>query len=112
MGDKRIFVSLVILMVNLFQQGIRLQLKGYLYIIAAAGLWGILGPFSRLAFSQGLAPMEVAFWRAALAWGFFGTHALVTKTVRLRLQDIPMVLLFAITGVTLFYGTAAAACAG
>jgi DME family drug/metabolite transporter len=82
-----------------------LQLKGYLYIIAAAALWGILGPFSRLAFSQGLSPMEVAFWRAVLAWGFFGIHAVATRSVGLRLHDLPMVALFAITGVTLFYGS-------
>jgi DME family drug/metabolite transporter len=81
------------------------QFKGYLYIIAAAALWGILGPFSRLAFSQGLAPMEVAFWRAVLAWGFFGVHALATRSVRIRAEDLPMVVLFAITGVTLFYGS-------
>jgi DME family drug/metabolite transporter len=82
-----------------------LQFKGYLYIIAAAALWGILGPFSRLAFSQGLAPMEVAFWRAVLAWGFFGLHAVATRAVRIRLNDLPMVSLFAITGVTLFYAS-------
>jgi drug/metabolite transporter, DME family len=82
-----------------------LQLKGYLYIMAAAALWGILGPFSRLAFSQGVAPMEVAFWRAVLAWGFFAVHAVATRAVRLRLHDLPMVVLFAITGVTLFYGS-------
>jgi DME family drug/metabolite transporter len=82
-----------------------MQLRGYLYIIAAASLWGILGPFSRLAYTQGLAPMEVAFWRAVLAWGFFGVHALATRAVRLRLHDLPGVLLFAITGVTLFYGS-------
>jgi DME family drug/metabolite transporter len=82
-----------------------LQFKGYLYIIAAAALWGILGPFSRLAFSQGVAPMEVAFWRAVLAWGFFGIHAVATRSVGLRLHDLPMVVLFAITGVTLFYGS-------
>ena len=82
-----------------------MQFKGYLYIIAAAALWGILGPFSRLAFSQGVAPMEVAFWRAVLAWGFFGIHAVATRSVGLRLHDLPMVVLFAITGVTLFYGS-------
>jgi len=82
-----------------------LQLKGYLYIMAAASLWGILGPFSRLAFSQGISPMEVAFWRAVLAWSLFGTHALVAGTVRIRAYDLPMVALFAITGVTLFYGS-------
>ena len=50
---------------------------GYLYIIFAAILWGIIGPVSRLAFDQGMAPLEVAFWRAVLAWICFGSHALV-----------------------------------
>jgi DME family drug/metabolite transporter len=81
-----------------------LNLKGYLYIIAAASLWGILGPFSRLAFSQGLTPMEVAFWRAVLAWVFFGIHAVAGRTVRMRLTDLPVALLFAITGITMFFG--------
>ena len=49
--------------------------------------------------------MEVAFWRAVLAWGFFGIHAVATRSVGLRLHDLPMVVLFAITGVTLFYGS-------
>jgi DME family drug/metabolite transporter len=49
--------------------------------------------------------MEVAFWRAVLAWGFFAVHAAITKSVRMRVSDVPLVVLFAITGVTLFYGT-------
>ena len=49
--------------------------------------------------------MEVAFWRAVLAWGFFGIHAMATRAVRMRVKDMPMVVLFAITGVTLFYGS-------
>jgi DME family drug/metabolite transporter len=81
-----------------------MKIRGYSYIIAAAALWGILGPFSRLAFSEGLAPLEVAFWRAVLAWGFFAFHAAVNRSIRLQLKDIPMVGLFAITGITLFYG--------
>lgn len=80
------------------------QLKGYFYIVAAAGLWGILGPFSRLAFSQGLAPMEVAFWRAVLAWGFFSLHAVAKRSVGIHFRDLPMIVLFAVFGVTLFYG--------
>ena len=82
-----------------------MQVRGYLYIIAAASLWGILGPFSRLAFSEGLSPLEVAFWRALLAWGFFGLHSLFTKSYRIRMQDLPLVFLFAITGITLFYAS-------
>lgn len=49
--------------------------------------------------------MEVAFWRALLAWGFFGVHAAATRSLRLAPRDIPMVAVFGITGVTLFYGT-------
>ena len=80
-----------------------MQLKGYLFITAAAVLWGVVGPFSRLAFSEGIGPMEVAFWRAALAWIFFGSHALLTRRIRIRAEDIPMVILFALAGITLFY---------
>jgi DME family drug/metabolite transporter len=82
-----------------------LKVRGYLFIIAAAALWGVLGPFSRLAFAEGVQPMEVAFWRAVLAWGFFGLHAAVTRSVRMAPRDLPMVIVFAITGVTLFYGS-------
>jgi DME family drug/metabolite transporter len=49
--------------------------------------------------------MEVAFWRAVLAWGFFGVHAVATRAVRIHLADLPMVVLFAIFGVTFFYGS-------
>ncbi len=78
-------------------------MRGYLFIMAAAVLWGIIGPFSRLAFSEGLGPMEVAFWRASLAWIFFGIHAVLTKSFRISVRDMPVVVLFALTGITLFY---------
>jgi DME family drug/metabolite transporter len=81
-----------------------LRTKGYAFIMTAAALWGILGPFSRLAFSEGVQPMEIAFWRALLAWGFFGAHAAATRSLRINLRDVPMVVLFALTGITLFYG--------
>ncbi len=81
------------------------KLKGYLFIIAAAGLWGMIGPFARLAFSEGVQPMEVAFWRAALAWIFFGSHAAVRREVRMQARDWPALLTFALTGVALFYGS-------
>jgi DME family drug/metabolite transporter len=86
-------------------RGVELKVRGYLYIITAALLWGILAPFSRLALSEGIAPLEVAFWRAILAWGFFAVHAAITKSVRMRVSDLPLVVLFAITGVSLFYGS-------
>lgn len=79
------------------------RLKGYLMIIMAAGLWGFIGPFARLAFSEGVAPMEVAFWRAVLAWLLFGGQALVQRQVRVHKRDIPYFLAFGFFGVTLFY---------
>ncbi len=81
------------------------KLKGYLFITAAAALWGMIGPFARLAFSEGVLPMEVAFWRAVLAWIFFGTHAMVLREVRMQRRDWPALLTFALTGVALFYGS-------
>jgi DME family drug/metabolite transporter len=82
-----------------------MKLRGYLLIIMAAALWGMLGPFSKLAFEQGLAPMEVAFWRGLLAWLFFALHAGITRQVRLEKRDIPAIVFFGITGVTLFFGS-------
>lgn len=79
-------------------------LRGYLYIITAGFMWGVIGPVSRLAFSEGISPMEVAFWRASLAWIFFGTHAVLTRSIRMAMKDLAMVVVFALTGITLFYG--------
>ncbi len=80
-------------------------MKGYLFITAAAILWGMIGPFAKLAFSEGVLPMEVAFWRAVLAWIFFGSHAAIIRQVRMQTRDLPFLLVFALTGVALFYGS-------
>lgn len=80
------------------------MLRGYLFILIAASLWGIIGPLSRLAFQEGVAPLEVAFWRATLTWGFFAAHALLTRRVKMAPRDLPMAALFGFTGVTCFYG--------
>ncbi len=82
-----------------------MNLKGYLYILMAACLWGIIGPLSKLAFRQGLGPMEVAFWRATLTWIFFAAHAFVTGQTKCEKKDIPYLIIFGFSGVTLFYWT-------
>jgi drug/metabolite transporter (DMT)-like permease len=82
-----------------------IKLKGYGFILLAAALWGMIGPFSRLAFREGVAPLETAFWRALLAWACFGLHALLKGEVRLQRRDIAPLLAFAVSGVTLFYGS-------
>ena len=38
------------------------QVTGYLYVLAAAVLWSLIGPFSKICMEEGLAPLEVAFW--------------------------------------------------
>ena len=81
-----------------------MALKGYIYIIIAGTLWGMVGPLARLAFKEGLSPLEVAFWRALLAWVLFGGHAIIIRQVRLRKRDIPGVVVFGISGVAIFYG--------
>ena len=78
-------------------------MRGYIYIIMAAVMWGIIGPVARLAYSEGLQPMEVALWRALLAWVFFGAHALITRQLRIHWRDFPMILLFAVFCVSQFY---------
>ncbi|TFU26961.1 DMT family transporter [Thermus tengchongensis] len=78
---------------------------GYLYLLLAAFLWGLIGPVSRLAFQEGLAPLAVAFFRAGIAWVFFGLHALFLRQVRVERRDALPLLLFGLVGVSLFYGS-------
>jgi len=80
-------------------------MRGYVYILSAAALWGLIGPFAKLAFQEGIAPLEVAFWRAVLAWLCFGVQAIWQRQVRVAVAHLPMLLLFSLTGVFLFYGS-------
>jgi DME family drug/metabolite transporter len=78
-------------------------MRGYIYIVLAATLWAVLGPFAKIAFQEGISPLEVAFWRAVLAWGIFSAHALVTRQVGMAAKDLPALTAFGVTGVALFY---------
>lgn len=77
---------------------------GYLYVVAAAVLWGMIGPVSRLALDGGVNPLEVAFWRAVIAGACFGVHAAAIGQTRLARRDLPMALVFGVAGVALFFG--------
>ena len=78
---------------------------GPLYITAAAVLWGSLGPLAKVAMDDGIAPITVAFSRAAMAALLFAVHARVTNTPQLRPRDYPWVLLFGVAGISLLYIT-------
>ncbi|RIH76771.1 putative inner membrane transporter YicL [Meiothermus hypogaeus] len=67
-------------------------------------MWGLLGVVSRWAFEQGVSPLEVAFWRAALGAGLFGAQAVLMQQVRLERPDRWAVLGFGLVGISLFYG--------
>ncbi|MDK2957591.1 MAG: drug/metabolite transporter, family [Desulfovibrionales bacterium] len=81
------------------------MIRGYLLVLSAASLWGCLGPLSKYIFSQGVSPMETAFWRAALAWLLFAAHAVQQRQVKVAARDLPAVLLFGAICVSVFYGS-------
>ncbi len=78
-------------------------MTGYIFIILAASCWGFIGIFSSLAFAEGVGPMEVAFWRALIAWLFFGSQAIVRKETHLVKKDILLLTVFGFLGISLFY---------
>ncbi len=81
------------------------SLIGYLYIFLAAGLWAFIGPLGKMAFQEGISPLEVAFWRAALAWVFFAIQAGVQQKAKVAVKDLPKLALFGFLCVTLFFGS-------
>ncbi len=80
-------------------------MAGYLLVLLAAVMWGLLGPVSKYIFVQGVSPMECGFWRAALAWMFFGTQALLQGRARVESKDLPAILGFGVLGVALLFGS-------
>jgi drug/metabolite transporter, DME family len=77
--------------------------RGYALILLAACLWGSLGPVARIALAEGIAPLELGFWRAALAGAVYAAHATALGRVRIDRRDAPGILAFALIGVTLFF---------
>jgi drug/metabolite transporter (DMT)-like permease len=81
-------------------------MKPYLFVFAAAVLWGLIGIFSKGVLDAGVGALEIAFWRAALAGLAFALHATVRGRWRLeRRSDAGALGGFALVGVTLFYAS-------
>jgi len=76
---------------------------GYAYIVAAALLWATIGPAARFALQAGIAPLEISFWRAAIAGLLFVLHAAMRRRLRVARRDLPALGGFALLGVTIFY---------
>jgi len=78
--------------------------RGYVLIATAAVLWALIGLFSRAVLDEGVAPLEVAFWRALFAGGAFVVHAASVGRLQVRSGgDLASLAAFALVGVTLFY---------
>lgn len=77
---------------------------GYAFLLLAASLWGLIGPVARFAFEAGVTPMEVAFWRAAIAWLLFGLHAVAIRQTRIAPRHLPLVVVFGVVCIAVFYG--------
>jgi DME family drug/metabolite transporter len=83
-----------------------MALRGYVFVLLAAVCWGITGPFAKLAFSQGVQPLEVAFWRCVLGFAPFTIQALLhpdRSSLRLARRDRGPMLAFALLCVAGFY---------
>jgi DME family drug/metabolite transporter len=78
---------------------------GYVYIVLAAVLWGLIGPASRFALRDAVDPLEIAFWRASFAAVLFGAHAAALRRVTVERRDVPAVLAFGLIGIALFFAS-------
>lgn len=78
---------------------------GYALVALAALLWGMIGPLSKLAFQDGMPPLEVAFWRAGLAWILYAAHAVAIRRVTVELRDLPWVLGFGVVCIFGLFGS-------
>lgn len=78
-------------------------MTGYLLIAAAALLWATLGSAARFALRDAVDPLEISFWRAAIAGGLFAVHAALARHRPIAARDLPAVAAFAVVGVTVFY---------
>jgi drug/metabolite transporter, DME family len=80
--------------------------RGFFLLITAAVLWGLIGPVSKYIFSQGMPPLESAFWRGALAGFCFFIHWLFIRYPLPRSsKDWLGIFLFSIFGVALLEGS-------
>jgi DME family drug/metabolite transporter len=64
---------------------------GYLYVLCAATMWGLIGPLSKLAFAAGMDTVEVAFWRTSLAGFCSAAQAVKNRETRIAWRDLPAV---------------------
>lgn len=75
-----------------------------LLLLAAATLWGAIGPVAEFAFRAGMRPLEVAFWRALLSAPCFAVLWALRRGVRAGGGDLPGMAGFGVVGIAGMYG--------
>jgi len=86
--------------------------QGHGMVAGAALLWGTLGIFFKhILRTYGLSPLDLAFWRAALAFVFllFGLGVVQPSLLRLSWRDVPFFAAFGLISVAIFYAVYIAA---
>lgn len=79
-------------------------MRGYLYVLLAAVLWGSLGPVAKYAFAQGVEPLEVAFWRCVVPFAPFAFQALRRGGLSVERGDRAHLAGFGVICIASFYG--------
>lgn len=79
--------------------------RGSLRILAAAILWGSIGVAGRLAFRAGVAPLEAAFYRAAISFIVLLVFIAGTNrgALRIRSVDLPLFAGFGLVSIAAFF---------
>ena len=79
-------------------------MKPYLLVLLAAFLWGIVGVLTTGVLQEGVAALEIAFWRALIAGAIFLIHGLLRREVKLeKSKDTAILVGFGFLGVTIFF---------
>lgn len=81
----------------------RRSIHGYIFVFLAALFWGLIGPVAKFAFQAGVSPVEAAFWRAGIGAALFALHCLIFKQYTVKVKDLPVLGLFGLVGVSLFF---------
>ena len=79
------------------------RLSGTAYIVAAAVLWGLLGPLARVVLDAGVDPVTIGAARALIAGCIYSVQMRVVRTTPIAREDWKSVIALGIGGVAVFY---------
>lgn len=74
-------------------------------MLAAAVLWSLIGPFSKICMEEGLAPLEVAFWRALLGGICFFAQTGICGGARIPVKHALFFCLFGVLSISVFFSS-------